>query len=292
MASLKGIVNARQPRIFSYEGDAFAEGPTTWLQSLGLGYNDVTSNYLSLITKYRSELSGIVVYDDTLRDTINLAQVIAHNQKVLVASPSQVGMLTAAPYNLPILADLRGQYSSKLAVYQALYNNYWPSLTHRVLFGLDPVNVVGSSREYATAIGAAAVWLDPRNAGEKALLDQFLASMGAGSVYMGWWPDEGSGVTEASQYGIATVASDYSTNLTVHSGMSRSVAVKPTPAPPALQNKIYVGFIMSDGDNLQYVEHLLRKLWNDPGRGQVPMGWTMSPAMLDTMPGEIGRAHV
>ena len=34
-ASLKGIVNAKEPRIFSFEGDAFAEGQYTWLQSLG-----------------------------------------------------------------------------------------------------------------------------------------------------------------------------------------------------------------------------------------------------------------
>src|SRR6185312_11969423 len=111
--------------------------------------------------------------------------------------------------------------------------------------------------------------------------NSFLSSMGAGGTFMGWWPEEGSGVTRASQYGIATVASDYATNLTVHSGMPRTVNIKPIPPKPALQNKMYVAFIMSDGDNLQYVEHLERKLWNDPGRGQVPMGWTMSPAMLD-----------
>jgi hypothetical protein len=31
----------------------------------------------------------------------------------------------------------------------------------------------------------------------------------------------------------------------------------------------------------------MRKLWNDPGRGTVPMGWTLSPAMVDAMPGAL-----
>jgi hypothetical protein len=31
----------------------------------------------------------------------------------------------------------------------------------------------------------------------------------------------------------------------------------------------------------------MRKLWSDPGRGQVPIGWTVSPAMLDAMPGAL-----
>ena len=115
--------------------------------------------------------------------------------------------------------------------------------------------------------------------------------MPAGSSYMGWWPEEASGVSRGSVYGIATIASDFSTNLTVHSGMPRTVDVKPMPPKPTLQNKIYVAFILSDGDNLQYVEHLLRKLWNNPDRGAVPMGWTMSPAMVDAMPGALNYFH-
>ncbi len=49
-ASLKGIVNRVQPRIFSYEGDAFAEGQYTWLQSLGMSWNEPADKW-SLITE-------------------------------------------------------------------------------------------------------------------------------------------------------------------------------------------------------------------------------------------------
>jgi hypothetical protein len=285
-ASLKGIVNSKQPRIFSYEGDAFAEGKYTWLQSLGLGWNEIANNW-DLVAKYLSELDGIIVYDNSQPDTINLATTIAGAKKALLVAPSLVSRLTAAPYNLPILLDLRGKFADKLSVYQSLFDNYWPSIPHRVAFGLNPTSVRASVREYATAVGGASLWLDPSVSTEAPLLNQFLSSMGAGSVWMGWWPEEGAGVTAASNYGVATVASDYSTNLTLHSGMPRTINVKPMPAKPGLQNKIYVAFILSDGDNLQYVEHLLRKLWNDPGRGKVPMGWTLSPAMVDAMPGAL-----
>jgi MYXO-CTERM domain-containing protein len=285
-ASLKGIVNAKQPRIFSYEGDAFAEGPYTWLKSLGLQYTEISDNW-SLIAKYQSEIAGILVYDNSQPDTINLATTLAGSKKALLAAPSLVARLTAAPYNFPILLDFRGKFTDKLSVYQSLLNDYWPSLPHRLAFGLNPIAVRASVREYATAVGAAAVWLDPTVASEQPLLDQLLSSMDPGSVWMGWWPSEGTGVTEASKYGVATVASDYSTNLTLHSGMPRTIRVPAIPAKPSLQNKIFVGFILSDGDNLQYVEHLERKLWNDAGRGKVPMGWTMSPAMVDAMPGAL-----
>ncbi len=285
-SSLKGIVNAKQPRIFSYEGDAFAEGPHAWLDSLGLKWTDV-SNHWDLIDKYRTELSGLIVYDNAQPDTLNLATTLAGAAHALVVAPSLVARLTGAPYNLPILQDFRGKFASKLAVYQTLHDTYWPKLTHRLAFGLNPTGVKASVREYATAVGAAALWLDPEVPSEAQLLDQFLASMGPGARWMGWWPSEGPGVSEASKYGVATIASDFATNLSVHSGMSRTIHVPPMPAKPPLQNKLYVAFILSDGDNLQYVEHLLRKLWANPDRGKVPMGWTLSPAMVDAMPGAL-----
>jgi hypothetical protein len=285
-ASLKGVVNAKQPRIFSYEGDAFAEGPHTWLQSLGLGFREVADNW-QLVAKYKSELGGLIVYDNAQPDTINLATTLAGGKHALIVAPSLVAKLTAAPYNLAVLDDFRGKFASKLAVYQTLYDTYWPTLSHRVVFGLNPLSVRAAVREYATALGAATVWLDPEVASEAPLLDRFLSSMGAGASWMGWWPSEGPGVAEASKYGIATIASDYATNLTVHSGMPRTIHVKPMPAKPTLQNKLYVAFILSDGDNLQYVEHLERKLWGNPDRGKVPMGWTLSPAMVDAMPGAL-----
>jgi len=285
-ASLKGIVNKTKPRIFSYEGDAFAEGPYTWLQSLGLSWTESADKW-SLITKYRNELSGLIVYDPAQIHTVNLATVLAKNRRALIASPLLLSRLTAAPYNLPILLDLRGQYTSKLQVYQTLYNTYWPTLDHRLLIGLNPDAHKAALREYATALGTAVIWLDPNIAAEGTLLNSFLSTMPAGSNYMGWWPEEAPGVQRASQYGIATIASDWCSNLTLHSGMPRTVNLKPIPPKPALQNKLYVAFILSDGDNLQYIEHLMRKLWNNPDRGAVPMGWTLSPAMLDAMPGAL-----
>ncbi|GAA3917468.1 hypothetical protein GCM10022209_07790 [Chitinophaga oryziterrae] len=285
-ASLKGIVNRTQPRIFSYEGDAFAEGQYTWLQSLGLNWSEPADKW-DLITKYRSEISGLIVYDPAQIHTVNLATMLAKDRKALIASPSLLSRLTSAPYNLPVLLDLRGQFTSKLQVYQTIYNSYWPNVDHRILIGLNPEVHKAALREYATALGAAVIWLDPTVSGESELLNSFLSAMPAGSNFMGWWPEEGAGVGRASTYGIATVASDWGTNLTMHSGMPRTVNIKPTPPKPALQNKIYVAFILSDGDNLQYVEHLMRKLWNNPDRGSVPMGWTLSPAMLDAMPGAL-----
>ncbi|UII24024.1 PA14 domain-containing protein [Fulvivirga ligni] len=285
-ASLKGVVNKTKPRIFSYEGDAFAEGRYTWLQSLELDYNEIDNNW-DLIDKYKEEIDGLIVYDPAQIHTVNLATTLAEDQNAIIASPGLLSKLTSEPYNFPILTDLRGQFNSKLEVYQELYDTYWPNMDHRVLVGLSPNFHKASLREYASALGMAVIWLDPKVSGESELLNDFLASMPDEANYMGWWPEEGPGVERGSLYGISTIASDYATNLTMHSGFDREIRKKPMPVKPELENKIYVAFILSDGDNLQFVEHLMRKLWNNPDRGRVPIGWTLSPAMVDAMPGAL-----
>ena len=290
-SSLKGIINMTQPRIFSYEGDDFAEGPYTWLNSLGIKYTEHGNIPWNVLQKYLSEIEGLIVYDPNQDHTVNLATTLAKDKKALIAAPSLLPMLTAAPYNLPILEDLRDRYTNKLEIYQDLFDNYWLDIDKRILIGLSPDRHKGSLREYAVALGAAVIWLDPDVAIESALLNKFLESMPPEANYMGWWPEEGPGVDRASRYGIATIASDYSTNLTFHSGMPRTIKPRPMPAKPDLENKIYVAFILSDGDNLQYVEHLMRKLWNNSDRGRVPIGWTISPAMVDAMPGALNYYH-
>jgi hypothetical protein len=183
-ASLKGIVNRAKPRVFSYEGDAFAEGPYTWLQSLGLSWFEPADKW-DLIAKYRSEISGVIVYDPAQEHTINLATVLAKSKGALIASPLLLAKLTAAPYNLPVLLDLQGKFSSKLEVYQSLYDTYWPNIDHRLLIGLNPNAHKAALREYAVALGAAVIWLDPEVAGESELLNKFLSSMSPGAIFMG-----------------------------------------------------------------------------------------------------------
>src|SRR5437588_10645378 len=41
---------------------------------------------------------------------------------------------------------------------------------------------------------------------------------------------------------------------------------------------------MSEGDNLQYNQHRMAQLWRDPARGSVPIGWTISPALIQVAP--------
>src|SRR5215469_144440 len=253
VASLEGIVNRTQPRI-ACVSTVDGEGEFTWLNLHNLPYTLI--NGYSAITKYQTNVAGLVVTDPSQPDTLNLATTIAGVSNLLICDPSLLPTLTGPPYNLPISQDLRGRFSNKYQVYGYLYTNYWPQCTHRMITGLY-TNIHGELRDYAVAVKCATVWLDPGslNFQDKSTLAQFLNNMTAmNGVYTGWWPDEGNGLGWIAQYGIPVLASDYFRNASVFSGLPRSINVPDIPPPPSLANKVYVAMILSDGDNIQYMQ--------------------------------------
>jgi hypothetical protein len=278
--TLEGIVNRTQPRIYLSDG---GDSDKLWQAELHVATTAVTDP-LTLVTKYRSEVKGIVIYDDTLADTINLATTIAGVEGGVVASPALAAKLGAAPYNLPTIADLRtNHFASKLDVYQYELDHYATKTSHRLIIGLTP-SIVDHLRDYAVANKAFAVWLDPRDAAEKQMLAKFLSLLPPNSPYLGWWLDEPTGVQFASTYGVPVYAADWSLNLTVLGGSARGSKPPQAPPPPKLENKVYVAIFMSDGDNLQEDEGLVPLKWADSARGSVPIAWTLNPALVDVGP--------
>jgi hypothetical protein len=280
IVTLQGLINRTQPRIWVTDGGSTQ---AFWLGQIDAGTNTV-SDPLSLVTKYKSEIAGIIIYDDKVADTLNLATTMAGVKGGIVSSPALSTTLTAAPYSLPVLADLRtNAFTSTVDVYKYELDNYASLTTHRLITGLE-LTIPDHLRDYTVATQAMMVWLDPTDATQKALLDQFLALMEPNSPYLGWWTSEGPGVQTAATHGVPVFAADWSMNLTVLGGTPRALTPPPAPPPPPLENKMYVAIFMSDGDNLQEDEGLIPLKWADSKRGSVPISWTVDPALVDVAP--------
>ena len=281
--SLEGIVNQTQPRLAVVTTSA--EGEFAWLTIHNLNY---ATNYFGdpfqAVLDYETNVTGLVVYDPTKWDTLNLATTISGLKQELVCDPSLLHTLTNAPYNLAVKDDLRGKFSSKNAVYGYLYTNYWPQCTHRLIAGLD-TNNLWNLRDYAIAMKMAVVWLDPTITADANTLSPFISQMTPVSgVYLGFWPNEGGDMNWIGSYGIPVMASDDFDNASLYGGVTSQISVPPIPPTPTLQNKIYVSLTMSDGDNAQFDEHRMKELWNSAWRGATPIGWTIQPLLADFDP--------
>ncbi|MBA2393954.1 MAG: hypothetical protein H0V70_14585, partial [Ktedonobacteraceae bacterium] len=303
IAIFVGLINRAQPRVYllDREHDAF------WLQE-ALSAIPQTLSPLEpadilhdLFTKYPSIVQGLIIYDLALIDTANIATMMAAQRDGIAVTPEQAQVLQQAPYNLAILADLRVyKWSSRLQAYRWANENLREGSSSRLVAGLDPTISLGI-RPFLVATRTFIYWLHPLGflpdpwenwLSERRLIQQILRSYAPNMTgHLGWFLQEGSGVSIASRAAISVFASDHSSNLEVWGSIHAARPALPisdmsTPVPEA--DKIYVSFTMSEGDNLQYTQEHLLKLWLDNKRGSIPIGWPIpavlpevAPALLD-----------
>jgi hypothetical protein len=310
VTTMTGVINRQQPKVYLLSsGDAafwlnqaFAQVPHDVSPETGDAALD------ALLNSYSSYIRGLIIYDPNYADSINIATMLAGQRDGMVVSPAQATVLQGPPHQLPIIADLRiYQWKSRVQVYSWAERNLLKSSAPNLVAGLDP-KISDALRSFLVATRTFIYWLDARNflpdvfngwISEQGLMKSIFSAFPAGTIHLGWFVDEPHGVSLTSEAAMPVLASDFFENLEVWSsvqnvqgvqgvGMSRAGA---SPAPTfhvgsvdAGVVKAYVSFTISDGDNLQYDQHRMARLWEDPVRGTMPIGWTISPALVRVAP--------
>ena len=87
------------------------------------------------------------------------------------------------------------------------------------------------------------------------------------------------------------IAADWANNLATLSSLTADIVPPPTPATPTPSDgpRHTVSFLMSDGDNVQWVLNDWGNpepdnWYNSPDRGSVPLGWTLAPSLSALAP--------
>jgi len=298
VATLVGLINRPQPRVYltSRRDDAF------WLDAAlssiprdvsPLAGEDILHKLLS---DYRSLVQGLIIYDPALSDSINVATMLAGQRDAIIVAPEQAQALQGEPYNLALLADLRVyKWTHRLQAYRWAQDNLLSAATPRLVAGLDPAITVGI-RPFLVAARAFIYWLDPLDflpdfkAGllsERCLMRRILNAYAPGTGHFGWFVQEGAGVILTSHAALPVFASDYFSNLEVWASVPQVVASRPAPQQAARvveAGKSYISFTLSEGDNLQYMQERFLRLWRDPARGTLPIGWPIAPILLQAAP--------
>jgi hypothetical protein len=293
-SALQGLINKTKPRVYLLDSGA-DEGTYTWANTSLVGFGSrilySNANRYNLIAKYTNQLAGVVRYDPAVSIHYrNLASTVAGLRNAIPVTPAIHAALAGQGINLPVVVDLTGlTYTTPVDIYNYLYDTYWPECNQRVLVSANPDDTgdLHHTRDIAAATGGAVVWLSTTSTSQRTVLRKFLADMTPGeAIVLGWYTTERSGIVTATSYGIGTIPADFYISSTVYGGNDHRIRIPAVPTRPALQNKIYICLFISDGDNAQYVQRAMRKIWdqNTSSRGIYPLNWTIAPGMVDLGP--------
>ncbi|MBN2786648.1 MAG: discoidin domain-containing protein [Pontiellaceae bacterium] len=292
-SALQGLVNSKQTRILLLD-NRVDEGRDTWPNTdtvaLTMRNPEELESPYELVNKYERELGGVVLYDPQRSPHYrNLAGTVAGLERALPVTAEVYEKMKQRGIDLRVSTDLtRLEYESPLEIYGYLYKHYWAKCEKRVIVSASPNADFHHTRDIAAAVGAAVVWLDNREPKERDMMRRFFGDMEAGrAIALGWYSTERSGITTASEFGIGTLPADHFVSASVYSGTDHHIRIPAVPKMPALENKVYITVFISDGDNIQYTQHAMRKIWDAAAgsRGKVPLTWTISPGLADIAPG-------
>ena len=294
-SALQGQVNRKQPRIYLLDRRS-DEGRTTWAGTPTVNFApgnpfDRATKY-DLLAKYAAEVAGVVLYDPLISPHYrNLAGTLAAQRHAIPVSTEVAAQLKSHGIELKVVEDLSGlKMTTPVEIYQYLYDHCWAKAEKRLIVSARPFDEgdLHHTRDIAAACGAAVVWLNTQDPAEKKVLQKFFGDMKAGeAIALGWYTTERSGVPTATEFGIGTLAADFFVSGSVYAGTDHHIQIPKVPPMPALENKVYVAIFISDGDNIQYTQHAMRKNWDRTAtsRGKVPLNWTIAPGLVDIAPG-------
>lgn len=289
LLSLQGIVNRQQPQIYLLFNSTDAFWIDWMRQRKWIQGTRTVARPQELLARFRDKLKGVVITDPSLPATKNIATMVASVNDGIVVLPR-----LAKEVALPVIADLRGKWQTNVEAYRWAFDNLWSRLNHHVLACSYPDHL--GLRDYLVQHKVFIFWLPGPIDGAKKysspneevrLMEELFAQMPVNIPVMSYpWAGkdvgigEGPGVTLFAEFGKYLVGSINCSNLSVHSGIRvAEFRQKPAPPSPPLQNKVYVSFIISDGDNLPVLTvNNFPQLWQQDVRGQFPIGWTISPS--------------
>jgi len=111
-----------------------------------------------------------------------------------------------------------------------------------------------------------------------------------GGLSLGWHGEcstEGDYLKLVSQNGnrVACSLSSHNFSLMQHAKLNTPPRIRtPPPAPMLDPEKVYVSFIVADGDALGILYHLQRGMFLESSRGKLPLNWAISALLADFAP--------
>ncbi|MDE6505329.1 MAG: hypothetical protein K2L42_05610 [Clostridia bacterium] len=240
-----------------------------------------------LIKNTSSEFSGAVCYDLNCNDVgINMAAIISAATDLLGVPRTIIKKINALGIKtVRDLAEIKGSRAERQRV---IFNEYKDKLNKTAL--VHQVVKQGNFHLVLRDFSIANRWVcvyTSESEEDRALRYEILKWLDTNVPVYGWNDDEIAFIKDISTFGDYAVPTDWSSNHS-YFGQNIHTVKQNTPRTPIAENKHYVAIVVSDGDNVQWLE---REFFTTSTFGQrqksaadYKINWTFSPSLAELCP--------
>ncbi len=287
-----GWGSEKQFTTLTLQGLLAKAGNTMIYNESGVGYSvwveDLVANYGVTVDKiYYNNFKGLITHFQNSFDGYILCNIKDNSSNVAVSLCAQLNAIAVTPENESLMVSLGKQ---KLMDVRGKDEEWALESDYASKFSKD---IVSFQREDKCAflsdysIFADAFQFFDTDINSELVNDAF-ERMNSNRVVMGWGPDEENTVKKISQNSLQLNGTDWTENLPVLSNFEAELKQKTHAATVNDEDNVHtVCFLVSDGDNFDW---LLKefyghpKAYGSPNRGQVSIGWSISPALSELGP--------
>ncbi len=277
--SIQGIVNRKKAEIYA-DTDSYMR----YIENEEFEYTDIGS----LVYKYKDRFAGYVTYKCTPDDvSINMAATISAAYDILGVPESLQSLVHSA--GIEKLYDLSAVSGSSEERQKTVFDYCKPRLSrcglvHQVV---KPESCHTRLRDFAIANRFACVYTKETAQGRK-LLSYILSYLNKNIPVLGWTDSEIPFVKTLSEFGDYVIPMDWSANHSFF-GLNPDATVKQQIKPENVNNnKHFLAIVVSDGDNIQWLERDFSTTSTFGQRLASPMDYkmtfTLSPSFVKFAP--------
>jgi len=276
VATLQGQVDHGERRIWIRQGAM----NTLLLEQMvrhGVKVYAVESAW-QLVEQFRDQIKGTIVYKEGTA-SLNAATSICSLLGAVALEESLLGRAEAA--GLPVVKDVRGYDQARvLEEFGGRFNkNLLVEQSESIPFHL---------RDFAVANQAFVYFR-----GDEDFRASIGRKIGRGIPVYGWTGDEFAWIANLSKRGNYGIPADWSLNLSVLQDLECALPIRPKTiaADPVKDGERVIAFVLTDGDNIQWMGGEFVKdpgCWGNSHRGEFNMNWEMAPMLAEVAPAALG----
>lgn len=226
----------------------------------------------TLVRRHRDSVRGAILYR-LGTPSLNVATSLAGVLDGVAVEESLAATAKAA--GLPVLADARSMTDAEA------FERYGRRFRRGVVVE-QMLDRPAHLRDYAVKHRAFTF-----DAADRTFRQRVVRELAPGGLAFGWSRDEYHWIEDLARAGASGVPADWCRNLSVLEGLPIRTRPPARRFPPVKPQGRAVAFVLSDGDNIQWLTNAFatdKTFFGSPRRGTFPMTWEVSPLLAKFAP--------